>query len=66
MYSTHNEHNEGKSIVTERFVRTLKVKIYNNSYHHSTGKKLIDADYFALTKKIEFSHKAPKFKFKIT
>ena len=58
MYSTHNE---GKSVVAERFVRTLKSKMckqitaynsksslgylnklvdeYNNSYHHSIGKK---------------------------
>ena len=26
MYSTHNE---GKSVVAERFIRTLKTKIYN-------------------------------------
>ena len=27
MYSTHNE---GKSVVAERFIRTLKPKIYKN------------------------------------
>ena len=27
MYSTHNE---GKSVVAKRFIRTLKNKIYNN------------------------------------
>ena len=67
MYSTHNE---GKSIVDEKFIRILKAKIYkkvaaksyhcylnkfvneyNNSYHHSIGKKPIDADYSALTEK---------------
>ena len=36
---------------------------YNNTYHCSSGKKLIDADYSGLTKKIESSHKASKFKF---
>ena len=58
MYSTYNE---GKSVVAERFISTLKGKIYkkttsnnsksyldslnklldeyNNTYHHSIGKK---------------------------
>ena len=62
-YSTHNE---GKPVVAERFIRTLREEIhktmmpndskpylgylnklvyeYNNTYHHSTGKKPIDAD----------------------
>ena len=35
---------------------------YNNTYHHSTGKKPINADYSALTEKIETNPKAPKFK----
>ena len=30
---------------------------YNNSYHHSVGKKAIDADYSALIKKIETNRK---------
>ena len=34
----------------------------NNTYHHSINKKLIDAEYSALTEKIETNHKAPKFK----
>ena len=80
MYSTHNE---GKTVVAERFIRTLNVKIYkkktanhskfylgcliklvneyNNTYHHSVGKKPIHAaDYSPLTEKIEWSHKASK------
>ena len=35
---------------------------YNNTYHRSIGKKSIDADYSALTEKIESSHEAYKFK----
>ena len=35
---------------------------YNNTNHHSIGKKPTDADYFVLTEEIESSHKAPKFK----
>ena len=35
---------------------------YNNTYHCSTGKKPIHADYSALSKKIELNHKSPKFK----
>ena len=64
IYSTHNE---GKSVVAERFIRTWRSKIYiiittnnkksylgylkklvdeyNNTYHHSIGKKPINADY---------------------
>ena len=38
------------------------VDIYNNNYHCSIGKKPIHADYSALSKQIEFSHKSPKFK----
>ena len=80
MYSTHNE---GKSVVAERFIKTLKGKIYKtitandiksflsylkklvdqcNDTYHSIGKKTVDADYSALAKDIESSHKAPKFK----
>ena len=35
---------------------------YNNTYHHFINKKPINADYSALTKKIETNLKAPKFK----
>ena len=35
---------------------------YNNTYHHSIGKKPINDDYSALTEKIETNLKAPKFK----
>ena len=35
---------------------------YNNTYHHSINKKPIDADYSALTEKIETNPKCPKFK----
>ena len=35
---------------------------YNNTYHHSINEKPINADYSALTEKIERNHKAPKFK----
>ena len=81
MYSTHDE---GKSVIAERFIKTLKAKIYkkmtandsksylsylnklvdqyNNTYHHSINKKSINADYSALTEKIETNPKTPKFK----
>ena len=35
---------------------------YNNTYHHSINKKPINADYSALTEKIETNLKAPEFK----
>ena len=35
---------------------------YNNTYHHSTGKEPINADYSALAEKSEANPKAPKFK----
>ena len=35
---------------------------YNNIYHHSIDKKVINADYSSLTKKIETNHKASKLK----
>ena len=38
------------------------VSQYNNTCHHSINKKLIDADYSALTEKIEINPKAPQFK----
>ena len=34
----------------------------NNTCHHSINKKPINADFSALTEKIETNHKAPKFK----
>ena len=76
MYSTHNE---GKSVIAEEFVRTLNAKIYkkcylaywnelvdkyNNTYHHSSNKKPVNADYSALNEKIETNSKAPKFRVK--
>ena len=35
---------------------------YNNTYHNSINKKLINADYSVLTEKIETNFKTPKFK----
>ena len=35
---------------------------YNNTYHHSINKKPINADYSALTEKIETNPKGPKLK----
>ena len=35
---------------------------YNNTYHHSIGKKSINADYSALTEKVETNPKTHKFK----
>ena len=35
---------------------------YNNTYHHSINKNPINADFSALTEKIETNPKAPKFK----
>ena len=35
---------------------------YNNTYHHSINKNPINADYSALTEKIETNSKATKFK----
>ena len=34
----------------------------NNTYHHSLGKKAINAGYSAFTEKVETNSKAPKFK----
>ena len=36
---------------------------YNNTYQHSINKKAINADYSALTEKIENNPKALKFNF---
>ena len=77
-------YNEGKTVIAERFIKTLKAKIYkkmtvddsksylkylnkivdhnNNSYYHSIKKTPINADYSALTEKIERNLQAPKFK----
>ena len=55
-----SKHNEGMSVIAERFTNTLKAKIskkmapnnsklvdkYNNTYHHSIGKKTINADFY--------------------
>ena len=81
LYSTHKE---GKSIVAEKFIKTLKAKIYkkmtvndsksyldylnksadeyNNTYHNSVDRTPIDADYSALTEKIESRYIFSKFK----
>ena len=81
MFSTHNE---GKSVIPERFIKTLKTEIYkkmtandnkpylsylneledqyNNAYYHYINKKPVNADYSALTEKIETNPKSPKFK----
>ena len=75
MYSTHKE---GKSVTAERFIKTLKAKIYKevtandsksfksiiiiNKNHHYINKKPINADYSASTEKIETNPKAPKSK----
>ena len=34
---------------------------YNNSYHHSIGKKHVHADYSSLTEKSELSYKTTKY-----
>ena len=74
MYSTLNE---GKSVIAENFIKTLKAKIYKkwqlmianliflvwiNYYISTINKKPIDIDYSAFAEKFETSHKAPKFK----
>ena len=35
---------------------------YNNTYHHSINEKPVNANYSALTEKIETNPKAPEFK----
>ena len=71
MYSTQNE---GKPAVTERFIRTLKTKIYkymaliskneyNNKYHRTIKMKPVDIKnntYIDFGKKV--NDKDPKFK----
>ena len=54
--------NDGKS-----YLPNLKklVDEYNNTYNHSINKKPINADYSALTEKLETNSKAPKFKLMI-
>ena len=75
IYSTHDE---GKLVIAERFIKTLKAKIYDrkcylsylnklldqysNTYHHSINKNHINAGYSTLTEKIETNPKAPMFK----
>ena len=73
MYSTHNE---GKPVVAHRFIRALKgnTNTIILIYHHSIGKKPVDAlkwktywciepiePIFFLTEEIEANPKAPKF-----
>ena len=72
MYSTHNE---GKSVVAERFIKTLKSKIYeldklddivdeyNNTYHTTIKMKPIDVkDNTYINTSKEINNKDPKFK----
>ena len=40
----------------------ILVDEYNNAYHHSINKNLIDPDYFSLSKEIEKNPKVPAFK----
>ena len=76
MYSTYWRE-VAENIIAERFIKTLKAKIYKNttannsksylSYlnelvDNSINKKPINADYSVSTEKIETSLKAPKFK----
>ena len=62
-----SKHNEGKLVIAERFIKTLKAKIYNKShliiiFIHALNKKPINADCSTLTEKIETNLKAAKFK----
>ena len=81
MYSPHNE---GKSVIADKFIKTLTFIIYkkmtaNNSksylpylnklvdqydnyYHHSIKKKVINADYSPSTENTESNPKALKFR----
>ena len=71
----HSTHNEGKSVVAERFIRTLKNKIYkymnlndivnecNNTYHTTINMKPVDVKsraYINPSKEINYGD--PKFK----
>ena len=74
----YSNHNEGSSVVAERFIRTLKGKIYKNmtankpyfgylnklveEYNNSINKKPIDPYSSSLSEEIESSHKGLKFK----
>ena len=51
--------NDGKSCLP--YLNKLVDK-YNNTYHHSIKKELINANYSPLTQKIETNPKASKFK----
>ena len=51
--------NESKSYLP--YLNKL-VDRYNNTCHHSIGRKPINSDYSAFTEKIETNSKAPKFK----
>ena len=60
-------HNEGQLVIAERFIKTLKAKIYKKSQLiiiiiHALNKKPINADCSTLTEKIETNLKAAKFK----
>ena len=65
MYSIHNE---GKSVVAERFIRTLKTKIYkymtcNNTYNRTIKMKPVDVkDNTYIDSSKEVNDKNPKFK----
>ena len=64
------------SVIAERFRKTLTandsksylsylnkvIDKYHNTYYNFINKKLINADYSALTEKIDTNSKAPKFK----
>ena len=59
MISMYLTHDEGKSVMAERFINTLNAKFYNKmtandkkSYLSYLNKKTINADYSALTKKL--------------
>ena len=51
--------NDGKSYLS--YLNKL-IDQYNNTYHSSFNKKPVNADYSALTEKIETNLKTPKFK----
>ena len=62
MYSIHNE---GKSVVSERFIRTLNdiVNEYSNTYHRTIKMKPVDVkDNTYIDFKKEVNDKDPKFK----
>ena len=70
----HSQHNEGKSVVVERFIRTLKNKTYkclycklddkyNNTYHNTVKMKPVDVKSSTYNDSIkENNNKDPKFK----